>query len=77
MGTTITIGLVAWFLLAILVALVVGEMIRLRDRQRPDGTEPGESAQGMSAQGTSAQGTSADCAAAIRPPLRWWLRNKI
>ncbi|MGH3801154.1 MAG: hypothetical protein ACRDTD_13655 [Pseudonocardiaceae bacterium] len=66
MGTTITIVLAAWSLLAILVALFVARMIRLRDRQRPDGTEP---------EG-SAQGTSADGAEATRTPPGWQPRDK-
>jgi len=43
MSTTAVIGLgiVAWILLAILVALFVVRVIRLRDRQRPDSTTHG------------------------------------
>jgi hypothetical protein len=43
MGTTavIGLGLLAWVLLAILGALFVGRMIRLRDSQRPDRPEAG------------------------------------
>ncbi len=79
MSTTAMIGLgiLAWVLLAILLALFVGRMIRLRDRQRPDRTEPGAPAQGTSAQGTSAQGTSADGAEATRTPPGWQSPDKI
>lgn len=54
MGTTavIGLGLLAWVLLAILLALFVGRMIRLRDRQRPDRTEPGAPAEDKSGGGT-------------------------
>ncbi|MGH3837009.1 MAG: hypothetical protein ACREX8_19575 [Gammaproteobacteria bacterium] len=67
----IGLGILAWVLLAIPLALFVARMIRLRDRQRPDGTEPG-----APAQGTSTQGTSTDCAGAIRRPPGWRPRNK-
>ncbi len=75
MGTTAVIGLgiLAWVLTAILVALFVARMVRLRDRQRPDCPEPGAPAQGMSAQGTSADGAEE----ATRTPPRWRLRKKI
>lgn len=48
MGTTAVIGLgiLAWGLLAVLVALFVGRMIRLRDEQRPDRTEQGAPVEG-------------------------------
>jgi hypothetical protein len=68
MGTTAVIGLgiLVWILMAIPLALFVGRMIRMRDRQRPDRTEPGVSAQGTSRDGTDAGHT----------PCRWGLRNK-
>jgi hypothetical protein len=54
MGTTavISLGILAWVLLAILVALFVARMISLRDRQRPDRTEPEAPAEGRSADGS-------------------------
>jgi hypothetical protein len=53
MVTTAVIGLgiLAWVLLAILVSLFVARMIRLRDRQRPRGTDPGTPADGESRDG--------------------------
>lgn len=36
----IGLGIVAWVLLSVLLALFVGRMIQLRDRQRPDRTPP-------------------------------------
>ncbi|MFN2495219.1 MAG: hypothetical protein ABR608_04835 [Pseudonocardiaceae bacterium] len=39
----IGLGVLAWVLLATLLALFLGRMIQLRDRQRPDRTEPGAS----------------------------------
>lgn len=39
--TVIGLGILAWVLMAILLALFVGRVIRLRERQRPDRTEPG------------------------------------
>lgn len=50
MSTTVVIGLgiLAWVLLAIPLALFVGRMIRLRDRQGSDRTEPGAPAEGKS-----------------------------
>ncbi|HEV7453387.1 MAG TPA: hypothetical protein VGO16_18820 [Pseudonocardiaceae bacterium] len=76
MTTTAVIGLgiLTWAVLAILVALFVARMIRLRDRQRPDCPESGAPTQGM-----STQGTSAGDAEASRTPSRWRLRlrNKI
>ena len=67
----IGLGILAWVLLSIPLALFVARMIRLRDRQRPDGTEPG-----ALAQGPSTQGPSADCAGATRRPPGWRPRNK-
>ncbi|HSL07893.1 MAG TPA: hypothetical protein VK887_07925 [Pseudonocardiaceae bacterium] len=68
MGTTavIGIGILAWVLMAIPLALFVGRMIRMRDRQRPDRTEPGAAAEGRSRDGTDVS----------RTPRRWYLRNK-
>lgn len=68
MSTTAVIGLgiLAWVLLAIPLALFVGRMIRLRDRQRPDQTEPGAPAEGTSRDGTDT----------FHTPRRWRLRNK-
>lgn len=42
MGTTAVIGLgiLVWVLLAVLVALFLARLISLRDRQRPDRTDP-------------------------------------
>lgn len=53
MSTTAVIGLgfSAWVLLAILVALFVARMTRLRDSERPDRTEQRVSAEGKSADG--------------------------
>jgi hypothetical protein len=53
MSTTAVIGLgiLAWAVLAILFALFVGRMIRLRDRQRPDWTESEVPAEGQSVNG--------------------------
>ncbi len=53
MGTPVVIGLgiLAWVLLAILGALFVARMIRLRDGPRPDRTEPGAPAEAESADG--------------------------
>lgn len=36
MVAMIGLGMLAWFLLSILLALFVGRLIRLRDQQRPD-----------------------------------------
>jgi hypothetical protein len=36
MAAVIGLGVLAWLLFAILLALFVGRMIQLRDRQRPD-----------------------------------------
>ncbi len=49
MGTTAVIGfgIVVWILLAILVALFVVRVIRLRDRQRPDRTAHGAPEEGI------------------------------
>ena len=68
MDTTavIGIGILAWVVMAIPLALFVGRMIRMRDRQRPDWTEPGAPAEGTSRDGTDACHT----------PRRWCLRNK-
>jgi hypothetical protein len=72
MGTTAVIGLgiLAWILMAIPLALFVGRMIRIRDRQRPDRTEPGAPAEGTSRDGTG------DGTGACHTPRRWSLRNK-
>ncbi len=53
MSTTAVIGLgiLAWILLAIQVALFVARAIRLRDRQRPDRTGPSAPAEGESGDG--------------------------
>jgi hypothetical protein len=68
MSTTaaIALGILAWVLLAILLALFVGRMIILRDRQRPDRTEP---------EGP-AEGGSADGGEPIYKPPGWRLRDK-
>jgi hypothetical protein len=68
MSTTVVIGLgiLAWALVAILLALSVGRMIRLRDRQRPDSTEPR----------TLAEGTPGSEIEALQTTSKWKLRNK-
>ena len=68
MSTTAVIGLgvLVWVLLAILLAFFVGRMIRLRDRQRPDRTEPD----------APAEGTSTGSAESLQTPPKWRLRNK-
>src|SRR5918997_1466795 len=68
MSTTAVIGLgvLIWVLLAILLALFVGRMIRLRDRQRPGRTEPD----------APAEGTSRGSTESVQTPPRWRLRNK-
>lgn len=73
MGTTAVIGLgiVAWVLTSVLVAIGAARMIRLRDRQRPERTEPE-----ASIQGGAAQGRVAGSAEQIRTPPRCRLRNK-
>lgn len=62
----IGLGILAWVLLAIPLALFVARMIRLRDRQRPDRIEPG----------APAEGTSGDSAESFQTRSRWQLRNK-
>jgi hypothetical protein len=42
-AAAIGLGIMGWILVAILLALFVGRMIELRDRQRPDPPEPGRS----------------------------------
>jgi hypothetical protein len=59
-------GLLVWVLLAIPLALFVARMITLRDRQRPDRTEPG----------TPAGGTTGDAAESFQTPRRWHRRDK-
>ncbi|MDQ4102646.1 MAG: hypothetical protein M3186_02610 [Actinomycetota bacterium] len=68
MSTTAVIGLgiLAWAVLAVLFALLVGRMIRLRDRQRPD--RPKSQA--------AAEGRSTDGEESIRKSAGWRLRNK-
>lgn len=68
MSTTavIALGILVWILLAILVACLVARMIRLRDRQRPDQTDPAAPAQGQSGN---------DAESGQRWP-RWRLRSK-
>lgn len=39
-AAVIGLGVFAWILLSILLALFVGRMIQLRDRQRPDRSPP-------------------------------------
>jgi hypothetical protein len=70
MSTTAVIGLgiLAWVLLAILVALFIARLIRLRDRQRPDRTDP--------APGTPAVGESPDGAESVLAWRGWRLRSK-
>ncbi len=59
MSTTAVIGLgsCAWVLLAILVALFVARMARLRDSERPDRTEQGVPAESKSAAGAESSHT--------------------
>ena len=68
MSTTavIGLGLLAWVLLAVPLALFVGRMIRLRDRQRPDPTGPRTPAESKPGDGTEP----------FRTPSRWSRRNK-
>ncbi len=68
MNTTAVIGLgiVVWVLLAILLALFVGRMIMLRERQRPGGTEPG----------APAEDKPADVGESTSGPSGWRPRNK-
>lgn len=68
MSTTVVLGLgiLAWVLLAVLLALSVGRMIRLRDRQRPDRTE----------QGAPVEGKADDSTESLHTPPGWQLRNK-
>ena len=47
----IGLGILAWILMAVLVALFVARMISLRDRQRPDLTEQGTPAESGSGGG--------------------------
>ena len=63
MTAVIGLGLLAWVLLAILVALAVARMIRIRDRQRLDRTDP-------------ASGESAQAANALPERRRWRPRSK-
>ena len=41
-AAVIGLGVLAWILLSVLLALFVGRMIQLRDRQRPDPSPPVE-----------------------------------
>lgn len=68
MSTTAVIGLgiLAWILLAILLAVLMGPLIRLRDRPHPDRTEPG----------VLAKAQSVDGAESLHAPPGWQLRNK-
>jgi hypothetical protein len=45
-AAVIGLGILVWVLLAILLALFVGRITRLRDRQRPDRTESAPPAEG-------------------------------
>jgi hypothetical protein len=65
--TVIGLGILAWAVLSVPAAFFVAQMIRLRDRQRPDCPEPGALTQGMSADG----------AESTRTPSKWRLRNRI
>lgn len=40
-ATVIGLGILVWVLLAIMLSLFIGRMIKLRDRQYPDRTENG------------------------------------
>ncbi|MGH3926777.1 MAG: hypothetical protein ACRDS9_27230 [Pseudonocardiaceae bacterium] len=68
MSTTAVIGLgiLAWAVLAIPLALFVGRMIRLRDRQRPDWPGSEAPAEDSSTGGEESTGRSTG----------WRLRNK-
>ena len=63
MVAVISLGMLVWFLLAILLALFVGRIIRLRDRQRPDRSEPDAPARPPLSDRTSA---------AVPPRSRGW-----
>lgn len=41
-AAAIGLGLLTWVVAALLVALFMGRMIRMRDQQRPTRTEPGD-----------------------------------
>ena len=41
-AAVIGLGVFMWILLSVLLALFVGRMIQVRDRQRPDRSPPGE-----------------------------------
>jgi hypothetical protein len=60
------LGILAWVLLAIPLALFVARMIRLRDQQRPDRTEPG----------APAEDKLTDVGESMSKPPGWQLRNK-
>ncbi|MGH3933424.1 MAG: hypothetical protein ACRDS1_00330 [Pseudonocardiaceae bacterium] len=64
--TVIGLGILAWVLLSVPLALFVGRMIRLRDRQLPGQAEPG----------APPEGKAADARESTRRPPRWRLRNK-
>lgn len=66
MIAVIGLGILAWVLVAIPLALFVGRMIMLRERQRPHRTEPE----------APAESTLADVGESIRRPPRWRRRNK-
>lgn len=65
-SAVIGLGILAWVLLAIPLALFMGRVIRIRDRRRLDHTKPGAPAEGTSGDGTESS----------HPPHRWRLRNK-
>lgn len=54
MSMTVVIGLalLAWFLVATLVAVIVARITTLRDRQHPHQAAPGVTARGVAAYGT-------------------------
>jgi hypothetical protein len=72
MSTTAVIGfgILAWILVAILVALGVARVIKLRDRQRPNPVEPATPVQGDSSSGAVRSPTSATLSAS--PPASAW-----
>jgi hypothetical protein len=62
----IALGSLAWVLLAMLLALFMGRMTRLRDSQRSDRSEPAR----------PVEHGSGDGAKSFRERARWRLRNK-
>lgn len=74
MSTTVMIelGVVAWFLLAIPVALFLARMIRLRDRHGPEQAKPSASMDSECGNCTE----SANGAESSRMRLRWRIYHR-